>query len=89
MALPSTPADTVTYAQALAAGFWGKRTDPAPDQFYTVPGGAVGAAIKLTGVEPQLGAARRWHDDQPHRLGAHGRDAGHGRSVQGDGRHRG
>lgn len=55
MALPATPSDTVTYAQALAAGFWGRRTDPAPDQFYTLPGGAVGAAIKLAGVSPNNG----------------------------------
>lgn len=55
MALPATPADTATLAQAVAAGFWGKRTDPAPDQFYTAPGGAVGTPIRLTGVSPASG----------------------------------
>ena len=34
----AVPAATVTYAQAVAAGFWGARTDPYDDALYNVKG---------------------------------------------------
>ena len=38
MALPATPAATTTYAGAVAAGWFGARTDPVPDIVYTAAG---------------------------------------------------
>jgi len=56
MALPAVPADTTDLASATAAGFFGKRTDPISDGYYTVAG-APGPAPRLEGVSPISGVA--------------------------------
>ena len=54
--LPSTPASTTTYTEAVAAGFWGLRTDPLPDQLYDATS-AVGQPPQLTSCQPTSGPA--------------------------------
>jgi hypothetical protein len=56
MALPAVPADTTDLASATAAGFWGRRTDPISDGYYTVAG-APGPAPRLEGSSPSTGPA--------------------------------
>ena len=35
---PETGDTTVTYDEALEAGYWGTHTDPEPNETYTLPG---------------------------------------------------
>jgi hypothetical protein len=54
LAIPTVPADTKSYAEAVTSGFWGKRTDPIGDAYYTTAM-AAGPAPKLTSVTPNSG----------------------------------
>lgn len=53
-AIPSVPASTTTYTQAVASGFWGTRTDPIGDAYYTVAM-AAGPAPKINSITPSSG----------------------------------
>lgn len=53
--LPGTPASTHDYVSAVAAGFYGLRTDPLPDTLYQAGGGAGTNPPKLTACQPTTG----------------------------------
>ena len=54
-AIPAPPGGTTTYPEAVAAGFWGERTDDWPDERYMVTGGATKQIPQLTSCTPSSG----------------------------------
>jgi hypothetical protein len=55
--LPSVPPDTHSWAEAVAEGYYGQRTDPLPDDYYKVTGGPGTLKPALTSVTPATQAA--------------------------------
>jgi IPT/TIG domain len=51
----TVPADTHTWVEAIASGFYGERTDPMPDWLHMASGGAGAQRPQLTALQPQEG----------------------------------